>query len=78
MNPTSWKTKPGGTSLTFKGGTLLSKVYHIIDLFSEDIDLTCDAREFAADLLHQGNPILLHPVKRKRSAVRYAIACRKE
>lgn len=31
--------------LTFKGGTSLSKVYKIIDRFSEDIDLTYDIRE---------------------------------
>jgi predicted nucleotidyltransferase component of viral defense system len=30
--------------LTFKGGTSLSKVYKIIDRFSEDIDLTYDIR----------------------------------
>ena len=31
-----------GTQLTFKGGTSLSKVWRIIDRFSEDIDLTFD------------------------------------
>jgi hypothetical protein len=45
------------SKLTFKGGTSLSKVYRIIDRFSEDVDLTCDIRELAADLLKQGNPI---------------------
>jgi hypothetical protein len=45
------------SKLTFKGGTSLSKVYRIIDRFSEDIDLTYDIRELAADLLKQGNPI---------------------
>jgi nucleotidyltransferase AbiEii toxin of type IV toxin-antitoxin system len=30
------------TGLVFKGGTSLSKVYHVIDRFSEDIDLTID------------------------------------
>ncbi|OAH97082.1 hypothetical protein A1353_23485 [Methylomonas methanica] len=43
--------------LTFKGGTSLSKVYRIIDRFSEDIDLTYDIRELVPDLLAQGNPI---------------------
>jgi predicted nucleotidyltransferase component of viral defense system len=33
------------SKLTFKGGTSLSKVYHIIDRFSEDVDLTYDIRE---------------------------------
>ncbi|MES2245555.1 MAG: nucleotidyl transferase AbiEii/AbiGii toxin family protein, partial [Pseudomonadota bacterium] len=36
--------------LTFKGGTSLSKVYKIIDRFSEDIDLTYDIRKLIADL----------------------------
>ena len=43
--------------MTFKGGTSLSKVYRIIDRFSEDIDLTYDIREMAPDLLRDGNPI---------------------
>lgn len=33
---------PYGEYITFKGGTSLSKVYKIIDRFSEDIDLTLD------------------------------------
>ena len=33
---------PYGEHITFKGGTSLSKVYKIIDRFSEDIDLTLD------------------------------------
>ncbi len=43
--------------LTFKGRTSLSKVYRIIDRFSEDVDLTYDIRELASDLLKNGNPI---------------------
>lgn len=43
--------------LTFKGGTSLSKVYKIIDRFSEDVDLTCDIREVVLDLLRDSNPI---------------------
>ena len=43
--------------LTFKGGTSLSKVYKIIDRFSEDIDLTYDIREVVPELLRDGNPI---------------------
>ncbi len=43
--------------LTFKGGTSLSKVYKIIDRFSEDIDLTYDIRELVPDLLRDGNPL---------------------
>ena len=37
--------------LTFKGGTSLSKVYKIIDRFSEDIDLTYDIRKIIPDIL---------------------------
>lgn len=48
---------PLGDALTFKGGTSLSKVYKVIDRFSEDIDLTYDIRELAPDLLRDGNPI---------------------
>lgn len=33
---------PQAEHLTFKGGTSLSKVYHVIERFSEDIDLTID------------------------------------
>lgn len=60
------------TKLTFKGGTSLSKVYKIIDRFSEDIDLTYDIRELIPDLLRDGNPIPVSPsqVKKMTSAVR--------
>lgn len=36
---------PLAADLTFKGGTSLSKVYKVIDRFSEDIDLTYDIRK---------------------------------
>lgn len=48
---------PLGSTLTFKGGTSLSKVYKVIDRFSEDVDLTYDIRELVPDLLRDGNPI---------------------
>lgn len=41
---------PLGEHISFKGGTSLSKVYGIIDRFSEDIDLTIDVRHFIPDL----------------------------
>jgi hypothetical protein len=41
---------PIATDLTFKGGTSLSKVYKVIDRFSEDIDLTYDIRKLIPDL----------------------------
>lgn len=44
-------------TLTFKGGTSLSKVYKVIDRFSEDIDLTYDIRALVPDLLRDGEPI---------------------
>ena len=63
---------PHATKLTFKGGTSLSKVYKIIDRFSEDIDLTYDIRELVPDLLRDGNPIPASPSQEKKisSAVR--------
>lgn len=48
---------PLAESLTFKGGTSLSKVYRVIDRFSEDIDLTYDIRALVPDLLKEGDPI---------------------
>lgn len=63
---------PLGSTLTFKGGTSLSKVYKVIDRFSEDIDLTYDIRELASDLLRDGNPIPVSASQEKKitSAVR--------
>ena len=63
---------PQGDSLTFKGGTSLSKVYKVIDRFSEDIDLTYDIRELVPDLLRDGNPIPASASQEKKitSAVR--------
>ena len=52
--------------LTFKGGTSLSKVYKIIDRFSEDIDLTYDIREVVPELLRDGNPIPASPSQAKK------------
>ena len=42
---------PFGQSLTFKGGTSLSKAYHVISRFSEDLDITYDIRVLAQDLI---------------------------
>ena len=46
---------PFGADLTFKGGTSLSKAYHAIRRFSEDLDITYDIRAIAPDLLTDGN-----------------------
>ena len=40
---------PDRHPMAFKGGTSLSKVYGIIDRFSEDVDITLDYREFDKD-----------------------------
>ena len=42
---------PFGHTLTFKDGTSLSKAYGAIRRFSEDLDITCDIRAIAADLV---------------------------
>ena len=47
---------PFGCALTFKGGTSLSKAYHAIRRFSEDLDVTHDIRTIAPDLV-KGNGI---------------------
>ncbi|MBC7620303.1 MAG: nucleotidyl transferase AbiEii/AbiGii toxin family protein [Candidatus Saccharibacteria bacterium] len=59
-------------TLTFKGGTSLSKVYQVIDRFSEDIDLTYDIRDLVPDLLQAGEPIPVSSSQEKKisSAVR--------
>ncbi len=41
---------PFAEHLTFKGGTSLSKAWHAIHRFSEDVDVTYDIRAFASDL----------------------------
>lgn len=40
---------PDAHPMAFKGGTSLSKVYNIIDRFSEDVDVTLDYRHFEDD-----------------------------
>ncbi len=45
------------TDLTFKGGTSLSKVYKIIDRFSEDVDLTYDIRKLLANVLGEAGDL---------------------
>jgi hypothetical protein len=46
-----------GRDLTFKGGTSLSKVYKVIDRFSEDIDLTYDIRKLIPDLTDENGDL---------------------
>ena len=59
---------PLGQTLTFKGGTSLSKAYQLIDRFSEDIDLTHDIRALAPDVLRKGNPIPPTASQEKKSS----------
>ena len=40
---------PDPHPMAFKGGTSLSKVYRVIDRFSEDVDVTLDYRAFDDD-----------------------------
>lgn len=49
---------PLGEHLVFKGGTSLSKVYQVINRFSEDVDLTYDIRAIAPDLVGNNNEAL--------------------
>lgn len=48
---------PLAADLTFKGGTSLSKVYKVIDRFSEDIDLTYDIRKLIPNLIGEGDEL---------------------
>lgn len=50
-------SSPLTNDLTFKGGTSLSKVFKIIDRFSEDIDLTFDIRKLIPDLIIDGSEL---------------------
>jgi Nucleotidyl transferase AbiEii toxin, Type IV TA system len=50
-------SSPLGAHLVFKGGTSLSKGYHIIQRFSEDIDLTYDVRQIIPELATGDPPI---------------------
>jgi hypothetical protein len=48
---------PDAHPMAFKGGTSLSKIYDIIDRFSEDVDITLDYREFD-DVLTDDAPVI--------------------
>ncbi|MNK28089.1 hypothetical protein D3C87_464580 [compost metagenome] len=68
---------PLSSDLTFKGGTSLSKVYKVIDRFSEDIDLTYDIRKLLPDLIGKGSEL---PASRSQAgkwtqAVRHRLPC---
>ena len=69
---------PFAPHLTFKGGTSLSKVWHAIRRFSEDIDITYDIRAFAPDLVAGAGEEALPPTrsqeKRWTRAIRMRLA----
>jgi len=54
---------PFAGHLTFKGGTSLSKAWHAIRRFSEDIDITHDIRALAPDLVVGGDDEGLPPTR---------------
>lgn len=65
-----------GKHLVFKGGTSLSKAYHVIRRFSEDVDLTYDIRAIAPDLVGEngeGLPKNRSEEKRWSKAVRHRL-----
>jgi len=66
-----------GKHLVFKGGTALSKVYHAIERFSEDIDLTYDIYQLAPDLVGQQHSIDPLPASRSQEK-KWSDAIRKE
>jgi len=43
-------TNPKRLNMAFKGGTSLSKVFNVIERFSEDLDITIDYRNFREEL----------------------------
>ena len=51
MGPAAPVYRAARAALVFKGGTSLSKAYGVIRRFSEDVDLTCDIRAIAPDLI---------------------------
>ena len=69
---------PFGGDIVFKGGTSLSKAYHAIRRFSEDLDVTYDIRSFASDLVDAAGgdalPATRSQEKRWSSSIRSRLA----
>lgn len=61
---------PNRLSMAFKGGTSLSKIYKVIDRFSEDIDITLDYRQFEVCKELNLGPNQTVPDSLSRSAIR--------
>ena len=62
--------------MVFKGGTTLSKVYRLIDRFSEDIDLVLDWRLLGYGPPHGDDPYRALPSKTQRSCYNQEINAR--
>ena len=67
---------PFSEHLTFKGGTSLSKAWHAIRRFSEDIDITYDIRAFAPDLASSADDEALPPTRSREKRWTRAIRAR--
>ena len=67
---------PFAGNLTFKGGTSLSKVWHAIRRFSEDIDITFDIRALAPDLVSGSGDEVLPPTRSQERRWTRAIRAR--
>ena len=67
---------PFAGHLVFKGGTSLSKVWHAIRRFSEDIDITYDIRAFAPDLVSGAGDEALPPTRSQEKRWTRAIRAR--
>lgn len=67
---------PFAEYLTFKGGTSLSKVWHAICRFSEDIDITYDIRACAPDLVSGSGDEVLPPTRSQEKRWTRAIRAR--
>ena len=67
---------PFADHLTFKGGTSLSKAWHAIRRFSEDVDITYDIRAFAHDLVAGTGDEALPPTRSQQKRWTRAIRTR--
>ena len=67
---------PFAENLIFKGGTSLSKAWHAIRRFSEDIDITYDIRAFAPDLVSGAGDEALPPTRSQEKRWTRAIRTR--
>ena len=67
---------PFAGHLIFKGGTSLSKVWHAIRRFSEDVDITYDIRAFTPDLVSGVGDEALPPTRSQEKRWTRAIRAR--